>query len=124
MRTRIIAVAIDCADAELVAAFWQAALDYPDIRRWQDAHGVTYVQLEADGEPTLLFQPVPEGKSGKNRVHVDLRPSQRDQYAEIDRLVTLGAEVIADDPDEDFVVLADPEGNEFCVLPRRKPAQS
>ena len=117
MRTSIIAVTIDCHDAERLAGFWREALDYPETERWRDGHGLDYLQLRADGEPTLLFQPVSEDKLIKNRVHLDVRPAEREQYAEIDRLVGLGARVITDDPAERFVVLADPEGNEFCVLP-------
>jgi catechol 2,3-dioxygenase-like lactoylglutathione lyase family enzyme len=117
MSTRIIAVTIDCHDAEQLAAFWRSALNYPRTEQFRDGHGVCYVVLGAEGEPTLLFQPVPEDKTVKNRLHLDVRPAERDQYAEIDRLVGLGATVITDDPAEEFVVLSDPEGNEFCVLP-------
>jgi catechol 2,3-dioxygenase-like lactoylglutathione lyase family enzyme len=117
MRTRIIAVTIDGHDVERLAAFWRETLDYPDTERWRDGHGLGYVELRADNEPTLLFQPVPEDKVGKYRLHLDLRPAERDQYGEIERLVKLGATVVMDDPAEHFVVLSDPEGNEFCVLP-------
>jgi catechol 2,3-dioxygenase-like lactoylglutathione lyase family enzyme len=120
MRTRIIAITLDCHDAERLAGFWRSVLDYPTTERFSDGHGVSYVELSAEGEPTLLFQPVPEHKAVKNRVHVDVRPADRDQYAEIDRLVGLGATVVTDDPAEHFVVLADPEGNEFCVLPQHQ----
>jgi catechol 2,3-dioxygenase-like lactoylglutathione lyase family enzyme len=119
MTTRIIAVAIDCHDAEALAAFWRQALGYPDLERWQDGHGRTYVELRRDGEVPVLFQPVGEGKEVKNRVHLDIAPTSRAQDAEIERLVGLGARVLTDDPAERFVVLADPEGNEFCVLPPR-----
>jgi hypothetical protein len=120
MRTRIIALTFDCHDAEGLAAFWRAALDYPEVERFTDGHGLGYVEVRADGEPPLLFQPVPEGKTVKNRLHLDIRPAERDQYAEIERLVGLGATVVTDDPVEQFVVLTDPEGNEFCVLPPRQ----
>jgi catechol 2,3-dioxygenase-like lactoylglutathione lyase family enzyme len=118
-RSRVIALTIDCRDAEALAEFWAAALGYPERLRWTDGHGVTYVELRRDGEPPLLFQPVGENKAGKNRAHLDIAPIELDQYAEIDRLISLGARLLTDDPDERFVVLADPEGNEFCVLPRR-----
>jgi len=66
--------------------------------------------------PDLLFSPVPEEKSVKNRLHLDLRP--RDQLAEVERLESLGARrvFIGQGDDVTFLVLADPEGNEFCVL--------
>ncbi|MDT7725470.1 MAG: hypothetical protein QOI21_2046 [Actinomycetota bacterium] len=117
MRTRIVAVTFDCHDAEALAAFWGEALGSTEFERWNDAHGVGYVELQLDGAAPLLFQPVGEGKIVKNRVHLDIAPATLDQYAEIDRLVALGAKVITDDPAVRFVVLADPEGNEFCVLP-------
>ncbi|WP_370949393.1 VOC family protein [Amycolatopsis sp. cg5] len=116
--SRIIAITVDCQDAEKLAAFWQQALDYPEPRRWRDGHGLTYVELQGKSGTPLLFQPVGEGKRVKNRVHVDIAPADLDQYAEIERLIALGARVLKDDPAEHFVVLADPEGNEFCVLPR------
>ncbi|HEV7979918.1 VOC family protein [Amycolatopsis sp.] len=119
MRTRIIAVTFDCHDAEALAAFWGEALGSGEFERWDDAHGVGYVELQLDGAAPLLFQPVAEDKVVKNRVHLDIAPAEIDQYAEIDRLVSLGAKVVTDDPAVPFVVLADPEGNEFCVLPRR-----
>jgi predicted enzyme related to lactoylglutathione lyase len=119
MRTRIIAVAFDCHDAEALATFWGEALGSSEFERWNDAHGVAYVELRLDGAAPLLFQPVAEAKVVKNRVHLDIAPAEIDQYAEIDRLVALGAKVVTDDPAVPFVVLADPEGNEFCVLPQR-----
>ncbi|MFD2417267.1 VOC family protein [Amycolatopsis pigmentata] len=117
MTARVLAIVVDCADPDLLAEFWRAALGYPAPRRWTDADGLEYRQL--DGEPPLLFQPVPEGKAGKNRLHLDLAPRSGDQYAEIDRLVALGATVLSDEKRHPWVVLADPEGNEFCVLSPR-----
>jgi hypothetical protein len=118
MASRIIATVFDCRDAEAQAVFWCAALDYHVTRRWQDAYDVTYIEARAQdgGEPMLLFYPVSDRKQAKNRVHVDIRASGP-QYDEVARLVTLGARVVADDPDQEWVVLQDPEGNEFCVLP-------
>jgi hypothetical protein len=120
MRTRIIAVTIDCHDAEALAAFWGETIGDVEVERWKDSHGLSYVEIRAPGETPVLFQPVDEDKVVKNRVHLDIAPTGLDQYAEIDRLVALGATVVADDPAVHFVVLADPEGNEFCVLPRRR----
>ncbi|WP_219414640.1 VOC family protein [Pseudonocardia nigra] len=120
MASRMVAVAVDCADAERCARFWCAALGTEVDRRWRDAHGVEYVQIgTGDGGPLLLFQPVAEGKSGKNRLHLDIAPPAGTQAAEVERLVGLGATVISDEPEHPWVVLADPEGNEFCVLPPR-----
>ena len=119
MVSRVIAVAVDCRDAEVLAAFWCAALGTELDRRWRDAHGVEYVQIGTGDRPLLLFQPVPEGRPGKNRLHLDLAPESGTQQAEVERLVGLGATRLADEPEHPWVVLADPEGNEFCVLPPR-----
>ncbi|RFA22387.1 VOC family protein [Subtercola boreus] len=72
--------------------------------------------------PTIEFVPVPEGKTVKNRLHIDLAPrAGDDQAAEVERLLARGASrsSIGQGPDETWVVLADPEGNEFCVLSPR-----
>ena len=116
MSSRIIATAFDCRDAEALAAFWCAALDLAILRRWQDANGVEYVEAGADGAPLLLFQPVADRKVAKNRVHLDVR-AETALYGEVARLMALGARLVADEPAHPWVVLQDPEGNEFCVLP-------
>jgi catechol 2,3-dioxygenase-like lactoylglutathione lyase family enzyme len=115
MGSRIIATVFDCKDTEALAAFWCAALGCQVDRRWRDAHGTQYVQT--DGDPMLLFHPVTEAKRAKNRVHLDLRASGP-QYDEVARLVALGGRVVADDQAVSWVVMQDPEGNEFCLLPR------
>jgi catechol 2,3-dioxygenase-like lactoylglutathione lyase family enzyme len=118
--SRVIAVTIDCRDAERCAAFWAAALGERITHRWKDADGVEYVEVGPADGPLLVFQPVPEAKSVKNRVHLDLAPASGSQADEVARLVGLGATVLADPPEHPWVVLADPEGNEFCVLPRKE----
>jgi catechol 2,3-dioxygenase-like lactoylglutathione lyase family enzyme len=115
MSSRIVATVFDCRDVEAQARFWCATLGYDVVRRWRDAYDVEYVEAAADGASRLLFYPVPDQKRAKNRVHLDVRPNGT-QYDEVARLVALGARVIEDDPAQDWVVLADPEGNEFCVL--------
>jgi len=122
MVSRLLAVAVDCRDTATLTAFWCAALDYTELSRWTDPRGVEYVEIGRAGEPMLLFQPVPEDKAGKNRLHLDINPIAGTQADEVARLVGLGARVVSDDPDFDWVLLTDPEGNEFCVLPPRKPA--
>ncbi|MFD6884875.1 VOC family protein [Streptomyces sp. NPDC059957] len=109
-------VAIDCADAYGLARFWSGVtgrpLD-PDARPGDPATQV----LLAEG-PALYFNEVPEAKTVKNRIHLCLRPEvSREQ--EVDRLLDLGAVLVADRREPDgsgWAVLADPEGNEFCVL--------
>jgi hypothetical protein len=116
----LVAVVIDCRDAWSLAGFWGVALGGRTQRRWTDARGTTYVHLDAGVGPALLFQPVDEPKHGKNRLHLDVAPAEgRSQDDEVARLVALGATVLSDEPDLPWVVLADPEGNEFCVLPPR-----
>ena len=117
MGSRFTELVIDCADPERVAAFWAAALG------WQvtasDAEGVEVAGPPAAG-PLLIFVPVPEKKSLKNRVHIDVNPVGCDQAQEVERLLRLGARrVDVGQGEQSWVVLADPEGNEFCVLGTR-----
>jgi predicted enzyme related to lactoylglutathione lyase len=105
-----------------------AARNPADLGRWwQEALGWVVVNEEPDVYeirpapeqlPGLLFVPVPEAKSIKNRLHLDFRPDDRD--AEVERFLSLGA-TRADigQGEQSWVVLADPEGNEFCVLSSR-----
>lgn len=120
MVSRMLAVAVDCRNTSTMLEFWCAALGYAETARWTDSRGVEYVEIGRDGEPTLLFQPVPDEKAVKNRLHLDLYPTTGGQAAEVARLVDLGARVVADEPDFHWVVLVDPEDNEFCVLPPRR----
>jgi predicted enzyme related to lactoylglutathione lyase len=115
---RIQSVLFDCYDPFAVAEFWQTALGW---RRTHEEPDEIVLEPPAgspqDGvAPDLLFLRVPDPTPGKNRVHIDLRPDDRD--AEVERLISLGAKRtdIGQGPDVTWVVLADPEGNEFCVL--------
>lgn len=109
-------VAIDCADAYELARFWSGVTGRPLHPGSRPGDRETQVPL-AEG-PVLYFNQVPEAKTVKNRVHLCLRPqASRDQ--EVERLLGLGATFVADHRDPDgsgWAVLADPEGNEFCVL--------
>ncbi len=120
MPSRILTTVFDCRDAESLAGFWCAVLDYTIAKRWRDAHGVEYVEASRPGGHRLLFQPVAEHQAGRNGLHLDVR-AEGSQYDEVARLVALGARLVADDPDQPWVVLQDPEGNEFCVLPSETP---
>ena len=118
MSLTIQAIDIDAADPSRLAAFWEAALGW---RRTYDSADEVALEPPAhsvrDGvAPDLLFLRVPETKAGKNRLHLDLRPD--DQAAEVARLEGLGATRVdvGQSPEVSWVVLADPEGNEFCVL--------
>jgi predicted enzyme related to lactoylglutathione lyase len=109
-------VAIDCADAYALARFWSEVTGCPVDPDCAPGDHETQVLL-AQG-PALYFNQVPEPKVGKNRVHVCLRPrTSRDE--EVARLLGLGATLVADHREPGgtgWAVLADPEGNEFCVL--------
>jgi hypothetical protein len=104
---------IDCADPAGLARFWAAALDYK-LEPGDDPAEAAITPKDGKGVQ-LLFLEVPEGKTIKNRLHLDLRPE--DQAAEVERLIGLGAmKVDIGQGEQTWVVLADPEGNEFCVL--------
>jgi len=125
MSSRVLAVVLDCSDVDRMTEFWRAALGASAIWRWTDARGKQYVEFglgAEQGDSVLLLQPVTDLKRTKNRMHLDLAPREVDQATEVARLVELGATVLADDADQPWVVLADPEGNEFCVLPPRHSA--
>jgi predicted enzyme related to lactoylglutathione lyase len=104
---------VDSRDPARLARWWAEALAYT----------ITYEKPEEveirpapDALPGLIFVPVPESKAVKNRLHIDLRPD--DHEAEVERLVNMGARHVdvGQPADATWVVLADPEGNEFCVL--------
>ncbi|MGA7987811.1 MAG: VOC family protein [Candidatus Dormiibacterota bacterium] len=111
MSLRVQTVVFDCSDTLLVASFWSEVLGLP-VQELEDGD----LGLEPGGnKPDLLFQQVPEGKSVKNRLHLDVRPD--DQDATVERLISLGARrTDIGQGDVSWVVMADPEGNEFCVL--------
>jgi hypothetical protein len=121
-------VVFDCHRPSALARFWVGVLDDYDIAPYDDEEierlrsiGIDDVEddpnvlVEAPGaEPRFFFQLVPESKTVKNRLHLDLRCE--DVHAETARLVALGARVLTTTgPSADWVVLADPEGNEFCL---------
>ena len=106
---------VDCSDPDRVARFWAAALGWEETYRDDDEIAIEPV---GDGQPALLFGRAPDVKAGKNRLHLDLNPD--DQEAEVRRLKELGAtEVDIGQGEQTWVVLADPEGNEFCILTPR-----
>ncbi|KAB8188674.1 VOC family protein [Nonomuraea phyllanthi] len=122
------AVTIDAADPHKIASWWSEATGLPLGEG--DQPGDDEVMLRTKQDPFLLFIRVPEGKSVKNRVHLDVNGTDgRTRDQEVERLVGLGA-TIADDmrnPDgTGWVVMLDPEGNEFCVCrsPAEREAQS
>jgi hypothetical protein len=116
---RLSTISIDCRDWRTLVDFWSAASEFAEIP--DDPNN--------DGDPVgglldprtgirLLFIPVPEDKTIKNRVHFDVKPVESTRDEEVERLAGLGATVVDDRRQADgkgWVVMADPEGNEFCV---------
>ncbi len=112
-RVRIATVTVECTDASAAARFWRDFLGYA-----VKANHTTSIHLDDPTGlgPDLLLAWTDEVKVGKNRIHLDLRPDDRD--AAVDRALTLGASLvdIGQTGDESWVVLRDPAGNEFCLL--------
>jgi hypothetical protein len=128
MSVRWYSTVIDCHDVQAQARWWAEALGWLVAYEADDemvlvpprALSGKDIPLDEQG-PGLVFVPVPEGKSIKNRLHLDLAPGpDDDQAAEVARLERLGAErADVGQGEQPWVVLTDPEGNEFCVLTSR-----
>jgi predicted enzyme related to lactoylglutathione lyase len=120
MAARLTEVVVDAADPHRLARFWSEVLGWPVT---DEERGFSWISASGDytARPMIVFVPVPEKKSVKNRVHLDVNPAGVDQAVELERLLALGAtRVDVGQPDDvPWVVLADPEGNEFCLLARR-----
>ena len=109
---------VDARDPAGLGRWWQEALGWVVVN---SDPGEFEIRPNPDRLPGLLFVPVPEPKASKNRLHLDFRPDDRD--AEVERLLALGAtRVEVGQGEQSWVVLADPEGNEFCVLSSRSPS--
>jgi hypothetical protein len=128
MASKFTELAIDCPDPGALARFWCAVLDY-EVQDEDDGVVTIGSPLVPEGKhrpgpvpPTLTFAQVPEGKTSKNRLHIDINPTDREQDEEVRRLLGLGARhADVGQGEQSWVVLADPEGNEFCVLASRCP---
>jgi hypothetical protein len=129
MSSKFTELAIDCADPSVLARFWCSVLDY-QVQDEDDGLVTIGSPVAPEGDihlgpvaPTLTFARVPEEKIVKNRIHLDVNPTDRDQDEEVRRLLDLGARHadVGQTGEESWVCLADPEGNEFCVLADRRP---
>ncbi len=131
MALRWYTVVVDSRDVHAQARWWAEVMDWQVVYEaddevvivpgWVTPEVLQQVPWERQG-PGMVFVPVPEGKQVKNRLHLDLAPhTSQDRDAEIQRLLDLGAERVEVGQGEDvtWTVLADPEGNEFCVLSSR-----
>jgi catechol 2,3-dioxygenase-like lactoylglutathione lyase family enzyme len=130
MASRIGELVLGCREPEVLARFWCEVLDFVVLDRLEDGSmeigprarlgGPTNDNV-GGGQPTLFLSRRDEPEPGKSRLHIDVNPTDRDQDAELERLLGLGARRadIGQTGEESWHVLADPEGNEFCLLKTR-----
>jgi catechol 2,3-dioxygenase-like lactoylglutathione lyase family enzyme len=127
MGSRLTEIVVDCHDPVAQASFWAGVLGYHVVRSetsqveigpWEhEPPDLTEQTRRAPGAPTMVFVTVPEGKAVKNRLHLDVRPVDTSYDAELQRLLGLGARhADVGQGSQPWTVLADPEGNEFCLL--------
>jgi catechol 2,3-dioxygenase-like lactoylglutathione lyase family enzyme len=125
MACRISELVLGCRDPELLARFWCEVLDFVVLDR-EDDGSVEIGPREGFGgpQPTIILSRRDEPEKGKSRLHIDVNATDRDQDAELERLLRLGARPadIGQTGQEQWHVLADPEGNEFCLLKTRLAA--
>jgi Glyoxalase-like domain len=126
MASRLTEIIVDCHDIERMAGFWCAVLGYEKANAGEGWLAVRAPGSDPSDEalrgavlpPALAFVIVPEEKVVKNRVHIDVTPIDRTQDEEVDRLQSLGAtRVDIGQGKTPWIVMADPEGNELCVMP-------
>jgi len=128
MTSRFTELVVDCHRPHELAAFWCAVLDYEVIDKRDDLveiagwHPSAEAVRAAVTAPTVLFIRVPESKTVKNRLHIDVSPLDRGHDEEVERVLALGARrVDIGQGEQRWDVLANPEGNEFCVLRSLQP---
>jgi hypothetical protein len=113
---------VDCANAYELSEWWNPVLGYADLDGDPNLPGHEECMIrDPETGHQVLFIEVPDAKTGKNRIHFDLRPREGTRDEELERLLAHGAKVVDDlrgkyGPGTAWVVLADPEGNEFCIL--------
>lgn len=119
MTSMVLNVTMDCGNPQAQARFWSSITGQPATDSSRPGNPFWLVGPPSDQEGLrLVFVPVAEPQREKNRVHVDIAPTDRSQAAELDRLLALGASVVDDRRQIDgggWVVLTDPEGNQFCL---------
>lgn len=127
MTSRISHTSFDAVDAYAQSVFWSQVLDFTEDPDDPNEPGDQECLITSrDQSQLLLFITVPDGKTVKNRMHLDLRPVDRTREQEAERILALGASQLADHRRPDgsgWITLADPEGNEFCIL-SKDPAGS
>lgn len=112
---------LGCRAPEVLASFWCEVLDFVVLDREEDCIEIGPREGFGGPQPTIILSRRDEPEPGKLRLHIDLNPTDRDQDAELERLLKLGARPanIGQTGEEQWHVLADPEGNEFCLLKAR-----
>lgn len=123
MACRISELVLDVADPERLAAFWSEVLGYVEVGREGDGSiEIGPPDVGFGGlQPTLVLSPGADPRPGKLPLHIDVSATDRDQDAELERLLALGAKPadVGQTGDENWHVLSDPEGNVFCLLRAR-----
>ncbi|MFD9484390.1 VOC family protein [Streptomyces sp. NPDC059991] len=121
MASRISELVLDCRDPEVLARFWCEVLDFIVLDRNEGDIEIGPREGFGGPQPTLVLSRSDEPKNGKLRLHIDVNATDRDQDAELERLLAAGAERvdIGQTGAESWHILADPEGNEFCLLKAR-----
>jgi glyoxalase superfamily protein len=119
MGSKFSELVVDAANPQRLAEFWMAVLGWQPTGQY-DGPAIEIADPNG-GRPSLTFLPVQDERVVKNRLHIDVNPTDCDQEQEVERLIGLGARRIdiGQGDGKTWVVLADPEGNEFCVLRRR-----
>ena len=123
MACRITELVLEAVDPELLARFWCEVLGYVEVGREDDGD----IEIGPAGtgfggpQPTIVLSRTDQPKTGQLRLHIDVNATDRDQDAELERLLSIGARPadVGQTGEESWHVLADPEGNEFCLLRRR-----
>ena len=121
MSSRLSELVLNCRDPEALSRFWCEVLGYVELGRDGDDIEIGPRSGFGGAAPTIVFALVAEEKTAPLRLHLDVNPVDRDQDAELERLLALGARPaeVGQTGEESWHVLADPEGNEFCLLRRR-----
>jgi catechol 2,3-dioxygenase-like lactoylglutathione lyase family enzyme len=121
MASRFSELVIDCSDPQRLADFWCEVLGFAILDTEDGAIEIGPDDGFGGLQPTLIFSPITVPKVGKLRLHIDVNPTDRDQDAELERLLGIGARPadIGQTGQETWHVLLDPEGNEFCLLRAR-----
>ncbi|MDL4773047.1 VOC family protein [Actinomadura xylanilytica] len=121
MACRISELVLNCRDPEVLARFWCEVLDFVVLDREEDCIEIGSREGFGGPQPTIILSRTDEPKNGNLPLHIDVNATDRDQDAELERLLTIGARPadVGQTGEEPWHVLADPEGNEFCLLKPR-----